>query len=178
MINATIGVGPGTFPIAGVVPAGGILFKRTNVSAIQAYGLEADAEIRPIDNVSFKLAGAYTDAHVTGGAAAPQLTGKQPAQAPRLSATASGEWRATSRWSLSASLRYESQRFEDDLNTLIQQPFLTADLRTDFQVTSNVGVYVAVVNVGDAAIVTARSATGLASYDLPRTARVGISFRR
>ena len=44
----------------------------------------------------------------------------------------------------------------------MDQPFLTADLRTDYTVTPNFGVYLAVINVGDAAIVTARAATGVA----------------
>ncbi|HVY35026.1 MAG TPA: TonB-dependent receptor [Caulobacteraceae bacterium] len=178
VINATIGVGPGTFPIAGVVPAGGILFQRQNVAAINAYGLEADAEAHPLAPLTVKVSGAYTDAEVDGGAAARQLTGKRPALAPKFTGTASAAWALTPSWAVSSSLRYESQRFDDDLNTLIDQPFLAADLRTDYTVTPNFGVYLAVINVGDAAIVTARAATGVASYDLPRTVRVGLTFRR
>ena len=44
--------------------------------------------------------------------------------------------------------------------------------------TKELGVYLAVINVGDAAIVTARAATGIPSYDMPRTVRVGVTFRR
>lgn len=178
VINATIGVGPGTFPIAGAVPAGGILYKRENAAAINAYGLEADAETHPLQALTLKLAGAYTDAHVDGGQAAPQLTGKIPALSPKFTGTASAIWDATARWKLSASLRYESLRYDDDLNTLVDQPFLTGDARADFAVTHELGVYLAVANVGDTAIVTARAATGVASYDMPRTVRVGLVFRR
>ena len=178
VINATIGIGPGTFPIAGVVPAGGILFKRENVSAIQAYGLEADAEAHPVDRLTLKVAGAYTDAHVQGGSAAPLLTGKIPALAPKFTGTATAIWGVTTRWSVSSSLRYESLRYDDDQNTLVDEPFLTGDVRTDYAVTKELGVYLAVTNVGDAAIVTARAATGVPSYDMPRTVRVGVTFRR
>jgi outer membrane receptor protein involved in Fe transport len=178
VINVTIGVGPGTFPIAGVVPAGGILYRRQNVAAIQAYGLEADAEAHPLPPLTLKVSGAYTDAHVDGGTSAPQLTGKLPALSPKFTGTASAAWALTSQWAVSASGRYESQRFDDDQNTLVDNAFLAADVRTDYTVTPNVGVYLAVINVGDAGIVTARAATGIASYDLPRTVRVGITFRR
>jgi outer membrane cobalamin receptor len=178
VINATIGMGPGTFPIAGAVPAGGILYKRENVAAINAYGVEADAEAHPLPQLTVKLAGAYTDAHVDGGLAAPQLTGKLPALDAKFTGTASGVWAVLPSWTVSGSLRYESLRYDDDLNTLVDEPFLTADLRTDYKVTPNFGVYLAVINVGDAAIVTARAATGVPSYDLPRTVRVGITFRR
>ena len=61
---------------------------------------------------------------------------------------------------------------------MVDQPFLSADLRSDYSVTPDLGVYLAVINVGDAAIVTARAATGVPSYDLPRTVRGGITFRR
>jgi outer membrane receptor protein involved in Fe transport len=178
VINATIGVGPGTFPVAGVVPAGGILYQRQNVGAINAHGLEAEGEIQPLAPLTLKVAASYTDATVEGGAAAPQLTGRRPALAPKFTATGSAGWAITPRWQVSTNLRYESLRFEDDLNTLVQQPFLTADARTDFKVTPDLGVYLAVINLGDAAIVTARSATGLPSYDIPRTVRVGVTFRR
>ncbi|HUO21253.1 MAG TPA: TonB-dependent receptor [Caulobacteraceae bacterium] len=178
VINATIGVGPGTFPIAGVVPAGGLLFKRENVAAIQAYGAEADADIKALETLTFKFAAAYTDAHVIGGGAAPQLTGKIPALDPKFTGTATAQWQATRAWRWSASLRYESLRYDDDQNTLVDEPFLTGDVRTDYAVTSNFGVYLAVINVGDAAVVTARAATGVPSYDLPRTVRIGLTFRR
>jgi outer membrane cobalamin receptor len=178
VINATIGMGPGTFPIAGAVPAGGILYKRENVAAINAVGLEADAQAHPIPPLTLKLSGAYTDSHVDGGLAAPQLTGKTPALAPKFTGTASVAWAITRQWAVSASGRYESLRYDDDLNTLVDEPYLTADVRTDYAVTPNFGVYLAVINAGDAAIVTARAATGVPSYDIPRTVRIGLTFRR
>jgi vitamin B12 transporter len=42
--NVTIGQGPGTFPIAGFVPSGGVLRQRQNAGAIEAWGLELSAD--------------------------------------------------------------------------------------------------------------------------------------
>ncbi|HEY9217917.1 MAG TPA: TonB-dependent receptor, partial [Phenylobacterium sp.] len=72
--NVTIGFGEGTFPIAGFIPAGGVLRQRQNAGHVDAYGVEAQIE-RRWERASVRLAGAYTDAEVDGGSAAPQLTG-------------------------------------------------------------------------------------------------------
>ena len=44
MANVTIGNGPGSFPLAGFVPAGGTLFERENAGDVNAYGVEGSAE--------------------------------------------------------------------------------------------------------------------------------------
>ncbi|WP_336605139.1 TonB-dependent receptor [Phenylobacterium aquaticum] len=53
--NVTVGVGPGTFPVAGFVPAGGTLRQRRNAGQIDAWGLEADVS-RDFDQVSLHAA--------------------------------------------------------------------------------------------------------------------------
>jgi outer membrane receptor protein involved in Fe transport len=82
--NVTVGVGPGVFPVAGFIPAGGVLRQRQNAGRIDAVGLEGDAERRWGERLRLRAAFAYTVAEVDGGAEAPQLTGLRPAQAPRL----------------------------------------------------------------------------------------------
>src|SRR6202012_3219049 len=69
--NVTLGVGPGTFPRAGVVPAGGFFIQRQNLQAINATRGEGDAKYKPIPALTLELAGDYTDATVDGGAIDP-----------------------------------------------------------------------------------------------------------
>src|SRR5690606_19637864 len=47
IVNVTIAEGPGTFPPAGFVPAGGVLRQRQNAGTISAVGVEAEARWRP-----------------------------------------------------------------------------------------------------------------------------------
>ncbi|MDP1630491.1 MAG: TonB-dependent receptor [Caulobacter sp.] len=175
--NVTIGFGPGTFPVAGFVPAGGVLRQRQNAGDINALGLEADIAGKAGADLSWRLSAAWTQAEVDGGSVAPQLTGLRPAQTPELAATAEAAWRATDAFTLRATLRYEGQRFDDDLNTRALSAAGSVDLRAEWQATAAVGLYAAVDNLTDAAIETAQTGDGVESFDAPRTLRLGLVWR-
>lgn len=178
--NVTVGVGPGPvagFPDVGVLPAGAVLRQRMNAGSIDAQGLEAEASLRPVEGLTLRAAADLTDAKVDGGSQAPQLTGLRPAQAPRVTATAGADWQGD-RVSLHGQLRYESARFDDDLNTRRLAASLVVDARADFAVAREVGVFVEADNLFDRAVQTAVTADGVFSYDEPRVVRVGVSFRR
>ena len=176
--NVTIGVGPGTFPVAGFIAAGGVLRQRQNAGAIDAIGLEAEAEQRLTDAVSLTGSLAWTRSTVDGGAQAPQLNGKRPALTPRLTATAGVRWRVTPDFTVSLDGRYEGARFDVDLITLRLRPALTLDLRADWRVREGLGLYAAVDNLTSAHVQTAKAADGTYSYDAPRVVRVGIRLSR
>jgi outer membrane receptor protein involved in Fe transport len=178
--NVTIGVGPGIFPQfpgAGFIPAGGILTQRQNAGTINAEGVEADASFRLASNLKFRAAADYTHAIVDGGSVAPQLTGLRPAQAPLFTATGGFDLQATERLGLHADLRYESSRFDDDLNTVHLGPGTKVDARADWSFSRSAQIYVEATNLLDARIPTANT-SGVVAYDEPRLVRVGITFRR
>lgn len=175
--NVTIGVGPGTFPVAGFIPAGGVLRQRQNAGDIDAVGVEAELLRQWGEVFGLRLAGAWTDAEVDGGSAAPQLTGLRPAQTPRVSANAELTWRAATPLILTATVRYEGQRWEDDLNSRSLGAATTLDLRADWRVSSRVGLWLALDNVTDEAVETGQTADGVESFDAPRALRVGLRFR-
>jgi len=176
--NVTVGFGPATFPTAGFIPAGGVLRQRRNAGAIEAYGLEGDVAWTPSAALSLRAAAAATHAEVDGGDAAPQLDGLRPAQTPRLTLTAGAEWAPVEALRLSVDARYESTRFEDDLNSRKLSPGVTVDARAAWRVSPDTDVYLALENVGDAEIEIAESASGVESYAAPRTVRLGLSVRR
>lgn len=172
--NVTIGAGPGTFPTAGFVPAGGVLRQRRNVGAIDAVGVEAEAERRWGDRLRLRGSLSYTEAEVDGGADALQLTGKRPAQAPRLTATAVLDWRVTDRLTLAADLRHEGSRFEDDLNTRPLQAATTLDAEAGYDLGPATQIFIALRNALDAEVETGRTADGVVGYDAPRVFRIGV----
>ncbi len=176
VINATVRQGPFVDPVEGVIPAGGTLFQRRNVAAIQAWGVEASAR-KDWGRVSARLAADYTSSRVEGGAAAPALNGLQPAETPRLTVTAGASWRPFDRLTLEAEARYESARYDDDLNTRRLAAGGTANLRADVRVARTVSVFAALDNLFDAAIQTGRTAGDTVSYGPPRLIRVGVTVR-
>ncbi len=175
IVNVTIGEGPGTFPRAGFVPAGGVLRQRMNAGTIEATGVELNAEHR-LDRLTLTGAVSYTRAEVDGGTAAPQLTGLRPAQAPRWSATSGADWRATERLTLSAQARYESARFDDDLNSRVLDAAVTVDGRAEWRVREGVSLYLAGDNLADAEVPVSLTGDGVEGYAPPRTLRAGVTL--
>jgi outer membrane receptor protein involved in Fe transport len=175
--NVTVGFGPGTFPVAGFIPAGGVLRQRRNAGRIDAYGLEAEARGKagPVD---LRVAVAWTDSQVDGGTSAPQLTGLRPAQTARLTATASAAWTVGDRAGVELSVRQEGERFDDDLNTRRLKAALTLDGRVTWALSDETRLYLAVDNLANAPVHAAVSGDGVVGLAAPRLVRIGVSLRR
>ena len=175
--NVTVGFGPGTFPVAGFIPAGGVLRQRRNAGRIDAYGLEAEARGKagPVD---LRAALAWTDSQVDGGTSAPQLTGLRPAQTARLTATASAAWTVGDRAGVELSVRQEGERFDDDLNTRRLKAALTLDGRVTWALSDETRLYLAVDNLANARVQAAVSGDGVVGLAAPRLVRIGVSLRR
>jgi outer membrane receptor protein involved in Fe transport len=175
--NVTVGFGPGTFPVAGFIPAGGVLRQRRNAGRIDAFGLEAEARGKagPVD---LRAALAWTDSQVDGGTSAPQLTGLRPAQTARLTATASAAWTVGDRAGVELSVRQEGERFDDDLNTRRLKAALTLDGRVTWALSDETRLYLAVDNLANAPVQAAVSGDGVVGLAAPRLVRIGVSLRR
>jgi outer membrane receptor protein involved in Fe transport len=175
--NVTVGSGPGTFPGAGFVPAGGLLIQRRNVGNINAPGVEGN--ITYTDGpVRLSAAFDLLDSRVHGGSAAPQLTGKRPAQAPRATMMAAAAVKLTPALTAFANVRYESNRFSDDANTLRLGSSAVAGARLEYAFGSGLAAYVAADNVFNARVATTSTADGILTLDAPRIVTVGVSFAR
>jgi outer membrane receptor protein involved in Fe transport len=174
IVNVTLGAGPGTFPPGVFVPAGGAYRQRQNAGRIDAIGVEAEARGALGDALSWRAAFAYTDAEVDGGDAAPALTGLRPPQAPEWSASAGARWRPLVATTLSAEVIYESERFEDDLNTRALSAATVLDLRVEQRLSPLASAYLALDNALDADLETAETADGIESFGPPRALRLGL----
>lgn len=168
IVNVTLGAGPGTFPPGVFVPAGGVFRQRRNAGAIEAVGVEAQANGALGAGFEWRAALNYTDA---------KIGGLRPAQAPEWSASGGIDWRFGSGATIAAGIAYESERYEDDLNSRRLAPATTLDLRLDQELTETISVYAAVDNALGADIETAESADGVESFGAPRTARLGLRVR-
>lgn len=174
--NVTLGLGPGNFPRVGFVPAGGVYRQRQNLGRIEAWGVEGAATWR-FDAVDLRAAIAATEAEVTRAPATPQLEGLRPAQAPALTATFGAIWRISSHWDLALDGRWESARWEDDLNTRRLSAGLSADARLAWRVSDRAALTLAVENVFNQAIEVGESAAGVESFAPARIVSIGFSLR-
>ena len=175
--NVTLGQGPITVPGAGMVPAGGLLIQRRNAGDINAPGMEGNLTYA-FQPLTLRFAFDWLDQRVHGGLDAPQLTGKRPAQAPRLTLTGGAGLALAPGLDLLVSLRYESQRYADDANMLGLGDALSLGARANWMLTEEVGVFVAADNLLNRRIATTLTADGVASYDAPRTLSAGLTFRQ
>jgi len=176
--NVTIGVGPGNFPTAGFVPAGGTLRQRQNAGEIEAWGFEGEASGEVGATFNWRAAAAYTDAEVDGGTSAPQLTGLRPAQTPKWTVTGGVSFQPLEAFGVSADLRYESARWEDDLNSRRLSAGLQLDARATWRFAEHAEVYLAAENLFDENIEVGETADGVESFSAPQTIRVGFTYRR
>ncbi|QSF53867.1 TonB-dependent receptor [Brevundimonas fontaquae] len=174
IVNVTLGSGPATFPRAGFVPAGGVLRQRQNAGTIDAWGVELTGALDLSSAVSLNAAASWTDAEIDGGSSAAQLTGLRPAQAPEWSATAGLDWRATDRLTLALAARYESSRFDDDLNNRVLDAAVTLDARGEWAFTRNATLWMAADNLFDEDVEVSETGTGVAGYGPPRTLSIGL----
>ncbi len=174
IVNVTIGTGPATFPRAGFVPAGGVLRQRQNAGVIDAWGVELTGTADLTPALSLNGAVSWTDATVDGGASAPQLTGLRPAQAPEWSATAGLDWRLSGALTLALAARYESRRFDDDLNSRTLADAVTLDARAEWALNPRTTLWLAADNLFDEDVEVSQTGNGVAGYGPPRAASIGL----
>lgn len=173
--NVTLAAGPVTFPDV-TLPAGGLLLQRQNVGYIRALGAEGEAQWRLSSMLALRSAFSVTDARVNGQSVTPQLTGKRPAQTPRMTVTAGVVVDPFRELTLEGYLRYETARYSDDLNLLKLPGVTTIDVRATVHVTERVDLYLAADNLFNTRIATALGADGVFTYDAPRAIRIGLAF--
>lgn len=152
--------------------------KRQNVDRIVAKGIELTAMGRVGD---FLLSASYAYSHSTVHAPGMGFDGFTPAQSPRHAASATLAWEPKQGPALSATLRYVSKQYEDDLQTDILPDALTVDSVARLPLGHGVSLVGRVENLFDEKVVT-RSVTtnGVNSMDLgtPQTFWIGVSFGR
>lgn len=169
--NVTVGQGPGVFPGVGFLPAGGLYRQRRNLSGITSRGAEADVAIG-VGAYTLGASVALVDARVDGGALVPALTGRRPAQSPRMSGALSLDWRGP--WArIGAVLSHSSAQFEDDLNERRLAPATQFDVTAAVPIAPRLSLHLAAENLLDAAVESGFSGA-LVERGQPRTLWLGI----
>ena len=159
----------------GTSSAGGALRRRQNAGNIDAPGFEGSVS-KHFEDFTLRAAVSLSAARVHARGAAAQLDGKRPAQAPFATITAGADWQPLEPLTLSAALRFESARYDDDLNTRRLGSAFVLDLRAAWNFSEDWSAFVAIDNATDANIATAIDSSGITDYAAPRTVSVGLSY--
>jgi outer membrane receptor protein involved in Fe transport len=160
------------------VTIGPDLRERRNLARVRVQGIEAALRARPHPSLDLEAACLFTDARVTDpGAGAPaSLDGNRLAQVPRHTVTTTVLWRAPAQFVLTARARWIAAQYEDDENTLRLAPAATVDIGISRRVGRHWEVFMAVENLFDEHVETARTAAGLVSIAPPRWSRLGVRY--
>jgi vitamin B12 transporter len=172
--NVTVARGPGNFPGVGFVSAAGFYRQRRNLDAIDARGIELDAQAR-LGPFRAILSYAYSDARVEGDGLAAPLDGLRPAQVPEHQASATLGWSAA-RANLAATLRYVSSQFEDDANARVLGDAFTIDAVASAPLTSALTIELRGENLLDARVETGFSGPAI-ERARPRQLWIGLRGR-
>jgi outer membrane receptor protein involved in Fe transport len=174
--NVTLGQGPGIFPGVGFVAAGGQFRMRENVDAIVSRGVELDGSV---ELGRFRLAAGYSfaDAEVRAGGAAAALAGRRPAQTPRHGFTASLGWQGAHGAYASASARYVSGQYEDDLNRQPIPGAVTLDAVAALPIGRGLAIEARGENLTDEEVIAGISGAGILERATPRTLWLGLRWR-
>lgn len=175
--NVTVARGPGTFPLFGTLPAGGIGRQRLNLDRTRVQGWELTARWQPSAVVSFEAAALFNDATVRRAHVAPSLVGKRLAQVPRHSATLGASVHLPGGFTFVPRLRWLGRQFEDDENALRLGEVVVIDLGLTRRITPHLDFFVTVENSTDARMETGRSADGLVNLGTPRLGFAGLRGR-
>lgn len=173
--NVTLGEGPGVFPGAGFVAAGGTYSQRRNVRAIKTVGAELSADLSR-GPWSAGVSASLVRARVYGGSTALALDGKRPAQIPRIVAVARAAWTRSQEGWAAISLRYEGARFDDDLNSQRLRGALTFDGSAQWPLNRGLAITGAVENLFGAEAITGFSGSAQ-ERSQGRTFWLGLSIR-
>jgi vitamin B12 transporter len=174
--NVTLGTGPGTFPIVGVVAAGGVFRERENLDAIRARGVELDARLA-LGSVTLSGGWSWVDATVEASGAAAPLDGLRPAQTPRQTGAATFAWRgALVHGSITA--RYVGAQYEDDLNRQRLPAAFTLDAEALVPLGKRLALEARAENLGDRRVYAGISGDGIVERATPRTLWIGLRFGR
>jgi outer membrane receptor protein involved in Fe transport len=174
--NVTLGRGPGLFPGAGFVAAGGEYRQRQNIDAIDVRGIELDGSFR---RGPWRVSAGYSyaDAEVEADGAASPLDGLRPAQTPRHSAAASLGWHGGTGARAALTVRYTGAQYEDDLNEQSLPDALTFDAAAALPLTRALSLEARAENLGDERVVAGISGNGIIERATPRTLWIGLVYR-
>lgn len=161
--------------IFGALPPDGTGSQKRNVEEAQVTGIEGTIEWLPDEAVTLGLTGLWSDTEFSDSPDQPLLEGKPFPQAPELRLIASGEWRATERFSMFGGVEYGASQYDDALATRSIPDYTSVRIGASWRMAGAL-YQVRVENLFDEQIETGLSSDGLRTLAAPRSLWVGAEW--
>jgi outer membrane receptor protein involved in Fe transport len=179
-ISDAVGNVPVTDPaeiraIFGSIPAGGSGSQRQNVDEARVLGVQADVEWQAAEALTFGLSGIWSETEFSSSPRQPLLEGKPFPQAPDLRLIASGEWRASERFSVFAGVEYGASQFDDALASRRIPDYTSARIGASWR-THRAIYQIRIENLFDEQIQTGLSSDGIRTLAGPRSLWAGAEW--
>lgn len=175
VFNVTLASGPGSIEPCGFVPAGGTCRQRRNLDRVRVRGLEADFHQRLGQEWTTQLGWAFSDAEIVTARDNPQLVGSRLPQVPRHTLVGGLDWQR-GRLRAGAALRWSSDRYEDDRNSLELDGYTTVEASASWQLTPLWMLVASVENLLDREIEVSRTSDGVLGLGAPRFVQIGVRY--
>jgi outer membrane receptor protein involved in Fe transport len=172
--NVTLVQGPGTFPVFGFLPAGGVGQERLNLGRVDTDGVQFGASWSQSDEWTIDLSVLEEDATVASAPVSPNLVGTTLPEVPRWNASLGVTWHPQKRVFFAARVQHSGSEFDDDLNQLPLAAATVVDASLRIVIAAHAEVYATVDNLGNSRIETAHSALGVYNLAPPRMAGGGV----
>jgi outer membrane receptor protein involved in Fe transport len=157
----------------------GTLYQRQNAGDVNAVGAEGEATLSLTDSLALNGAIAITDARFQDNAR--NLSGKRPAQSPRVVTTSGINWTPWPQWKFGANVRWVGAQFDDDANQYRLGSAFVTDLSADWQFHEKMSLRAEIDNVANATVNTGETtfeANGspVISQGAPRTFEIAVVY--
>ncbi len=143
--------------------------QRQNHGTIIAKGLEARGEVQLTEQIRLHGAYAYVEAKTDSDL--------RPAETSPNTATGGVMWTPKENLLVDFSVRYEGDRYDDDLNTIRLKSATVSDLRVSYLFGNGVEGFIQGQNIFDEAVESSFT-SGATTYAAPQTWQIGLRIRK
>lgn len=157
-------------------PLGGADRQRQNIDRTRVRGIEWEGRYQPTESVEFFLRHALIDARIRRAGNQPELEGNRLAQVARQQGNTGVRLFHPAGLTLTAQLRYEGPRFEEDTNTRRLDNLAVVDFLASQEWGDQWRVFAAVENVFDRTYQDGRPGDELVTVGQPRLFSGGVSL--
>ncbi len=172
----TAGSVPAVIEPCGELRARGVCTQRRNIDLVRVRGIELEGELRPAPPWRLWASYTWTESKVIESATDRQIEGLWLRRVPEHQAAVQASYDAPRLLSATLQLRYQGERFEDDVNELVIGGAFLADLRLSRRFGPGLELLFDVENLFDEEVEVAKE-DDYAELGQPRTLRLGVRYR-
>jgi outer membrane receptor protein involved in Fe transport len=179
IVDFTVGVATGgtrSIPPCGTITVGGACRQRRNLGEARSYGVESELEVRPRANWLLAGSWVWNPTEVTKAPGQEQVVGKAARGVAEHAVTVRAEIMNPRVADVALITRWVDSRFDDDLNVLLLESFLTVDMRLAKRV-GQWETFAGIENIFGDEYDISKAANGKVRVGAPRLLQAGVKVQ-